>query len=95
MNIYSAVNRGPVPVDMKGFDDLIRRVKAAISRMPLATVIYVKEKGFKVVTKISPNMQDQIDTNSAITVGFYRKGVPTEDLVEDFVFMTDKIAEGL
>ena len=95
MSVYEAVKRGPVPVDQKGFDKLVGSVRSAFYRQPTASVIYVKGKGFKVVTKVSDYMQEKIDTGEAITVGLYQKGVSVEDLVEDFVFMTDSIAAGL
>ena len=95
MSVYNEVKRGPVAVDQKGFNSLVERVRSALYRCPTALVIYVKDKGFKVVTKVSDKMQGQIDSNKAITVGYYKKGVSVEDLVEDFVFVTNSVAARL
>ena len=95
MSTYNKVKCGPVAVDQKGFNSVVERVRSALYRCPTALVIHVKDKGFKVVTKVSANMQNQIDSNKAITVGYYKKGVSVEDLVEDFVFVSDSMAARL
>ena len=94
MQSIAALKRGPKPQDLRGFDDLIKRVRASISRSPTVSVIYVKGKGFKVVTKVREYMQSLIDAGLAVVVGVYQKGVLAQHLVEDFVFMTDQIAMG-
>ncbi|PHS60944.1 MAG: hypothetical protein COB12_12510 [Flavobacterium sp.] len=88
------VKRGPKPKDLKGFDDLIKRVRSTISRNTTVSVVYVKNEGFKVVTKIRDYMQSLIDSDFAILVGVYQKGVLAQHLVEDFVFITDQVATG-
>ena len=94
MSAYNKAKRGPVPVDMKGFEKLVLNVKTALSRSSEVSVIYMKGKGFKVVTLIREKMQSLIDAEAAIVVGLYKKGVLAQHLVEDFVFMTDQIAMG-
>lgn len=94
MDAYDKPKKGPKPLDKKGFEGVIARVRASLSRSPTATVVYVKGKGFKVVTVVKEYMQSLIDAGLAVVVGVYQKGVIAQYLVEDFVFMTDQIAMG-
>jgi hypothetical protein len=81
-------------IDHKGFESLVRRVRSSLSAVPDVTVIYVKGVGFKVFKSIKESMAELIESGEAIKVNNYTKSVPTEYLIEDFVFMTDQIAAG-
>lgn len=94
MSVYDKPKKGPVPVDMKGFEKIIINVKSSLKRNPTASILYVKNVGFKVVTKIREKMKLLIDENKVVIVGLYSEGVHAEYLVEDLVYMTDQIAQG-
>ena len=94
MSAYQEVKRGPVAVDQKCFTSLVWNVRSALYICPKALVIYVKDKGFKVVTVVKEYMQSLIDAGLAVVVGVYQKGEIAQYLVEDFVFMTGQIAMG-
>jgi hypothetical protein len=81
-------------IDHKGFESLVRRVRSSLSAVPDVTVVYVKGVGFKVFKSIKESMAELIESGEAIKVNNYTKSVPTEYLIEDFVFMTDQIAAG-
>ncbi len=93
-NMYAPQKRGPKPMDMKGYQKLVFRVRSSIAREPTAHVIYVKDKGFKVVTKIREHMGNQIEAGLAVIVGVYKTGVLSQHLVDDFEFIERQIELG-
>jgi hypothetical protein len=90
-NSGSYVKKGFVPIDHKGFETLIRRVRSSLSSAPLVTVIYILGQGFKVVKSINKTTEWMLDTGEALKVGDYVKSVPTLYLIEDFVDMVDEV----
>jgi len=90
-NSGTYVKTGFVPIDQKGFESLIRRVRSSLSGAPLVTVIYIIGKGFKVVKSINKTTEWLLESGEARKVGSYVKSVPTEYLIDDFVEMVNEI----
>ena len=84
-NSGTYVKVGFVPIDHKGFENLVRRVRSSLSGSPDVTVVYVKYEGFKVLKAIKKGMQKKINSGDAVVVNNYSMSVPTEYLIEDFV----------
>ena len=93
-NSGSYVKVGFVPIDHKGFENLVRRVRSSLSSKSIVTVIYIIDEGFKVIKSVNKTTEWLLESGNAISVGSYVKGVPTLDLIEDFVFTADQIASG-
>ena len=78
--------------DYKGFKDLVKRVKTTAGQVKSANVVYIKNAGFVVYSKITEKVNKLIKEDAAFLVGVYAEGVTSDYLIEDFMFVIDQIA---
>lgn len=79
--------------DYKGFESIVRSVRAAIAKHGQTNILYLKGSGFTSQRSISEKNKLKLKSGEAEMVGTYAKGVATEHIIEDLVFVLGQIID--